>query len=156
IGRHVPEDRDGIDNTGRPRIGRRPWGGKRLILTKVCVFCTGRQGMRPTIPSTRTLLAFEAAAPHGSFRKAAPELSLTHSAICRQIAALEELLGIALFVRGNKGVILSETGERYWRQVAADLARIERGVLDLQAQGESGGTLDLAVLPSFAVASLIP
>lgn len=112
--------------------------------------------MRRAIPSTRALLAFEAAARHGSFTKAAAELSLTHSAICRQIAGLEERLGLPLFARGKKGVVLTEAGERYWRQVAADLERLEQNMLDLMAQGGAGGVLELAVLPSVATTWLIP
>ncbi|MDK2125252.1 LysR family transcriptional regulator [Parachitinimonas caeni] len=112
--------------------------------------------MRRIIPSTRTLLAFEAAARHGSFSKAAEELALTHSAVCRQIATLEDTLGMQLFIRGKRGVTLSEAGQRYWRQVAADLDRIEQNVLDIMAQGGAGGVLELAVLPSMATHWLIP
>ncbi len=46
--------------------------------------------MRRKIPSTAALVSFESAARHESFTKAAEELSLTQSAICRQIATLEE------------------------------------------------------------------
>ena len=51
--------------------------------------------MRKKIPSTAALLAFEAAARHQSFTRAADELALTQSAICRQIAGLEDFLGVA-------------------------------------------------------------
>ncbi len=53
--------------------------------------------MRRKIPSTAALVSFESAARHESFTKAAEELSLTQSAICRQIATLEEFLGVELF-----------------------------------------------------------
>ena len=55
--------------------------------------------MRRKIPSTAALIAFEAAARHESFTRAADELALTQSAICRQIGGLEEFLGLALFRR---------------------------------------------------------
>ncbi|EPF1385688.1 LysR family transcriptional regulator, partial [Pseudomonas aeruginosa] len=55
--------------------------------------------MRRKIPSTAALVSFESAARHESFTKAAEELSLTQSAICRQIATLEEFLGVELFRR---------------------------------------------------------
>ena len=50
--------------------------------------------MRRKIPSTIALTAFESAARHQSFTKAAEELSVTQSAVCRQIAVLEDLLGV--------------------------------------------------------------
>ncbi|MBH4196833.1 LysR family transcriptional regulator, partial [Pseudomonas aeruginosa] len=53
--------------------------------------------MRRKIPSTAALVSFESAARHESFTKAAEELSLTQSAICRQIATLEELHRVELF-----------------------------------------------------------
>ncbi len=66
--------------------------------------------MRRKIPSTAALISFEAAARHESFTKAADELSLTQSAICRQISGLEEFLGVELFRRTRRGVKLSEAG----------------------------------------------
>jgi DNA-binding transcriptional LysR family regulator len=59
--------------------------------------------MRKKIPSSTALTAFEAAARHGSFARAAEELSLTEGAISRQIGRLEAFLGVALFERvGNR------------------------------------------------------
>jgi len=55
--------------------------------------------MRRKIPSTTALISFEAAARNESFTKAAQELSLTQGAICRQIASLEDFLGVELFRR---------------------------------------------------------
>ena len=72
--------------------------------------------MRKKIPSTAALLAFEAAARHQSFTRAADELALTQSAICRQIAGLENFLGVALFRRTRRGVQLTEAGESCCRQ----------------------------------------
>lgn len=53
--------------------------------------------MRRKIPSSTALIAFEAAARHGSFARAAEELSLTEGAISRQIGRLESFLGVPLF-----------------------------------------------------------
>ena len=59
--------------------------------------------MRRKIPSNSALMAFEAAARHGSFARAADELSLTEGAISRQIGRLEAFLGVTLFERiGNR------------------------------------------------------
>lgn len=112
--------------------------------------------MRKKIPSTTALQAFEAAARHESFTQAAQELCLTQSAICRQIATLESLLGVALFHRVRRGVRLSEAGERYSRLIATRLDAIERDTLSIMAHQAGGGVLELAVVPTFATRWLIP
>ena len=115
--------------------------------------------MRRKIPSTAALAAFEAAARHQSYTKAAHELAVTQSAVCRQIASLEEFLGVALFRRGQRGVLLTEAGQRYARSVATRLDEVERDTLDLMSQaglGEALGALELAVVPTFATQWLIP
>lgn len=112
--------------------------------------------MRKKIPSTAALQAFEAAARHESFTRAAQELYLTQSAICRQIATLEGFLGVALFHRVRRGVRLSEAGERYSRLIATRLDAIERDTLAIMAHQAGGGVLELAVVPTFATRWLIP
>ena len=112
--------------------------------------------MRRQIPATAVLLAFEAAARHQSFTKAAGELSLTQSAVCRQINGLEAQLGVALFRRNRRGVMLTEAGHAYARQVAQHLTAIERDTLDLMAGQGAGGTIELAVAPTFATRWLLP
>ena len=66
--------------------------------------------MRRKIPATHTLLCFEAAARHESYTRAAQELSLTQSAVSRQITALEDFLGQPLFRRTRHGVTLTPRG----------------------------------------------
>jgi DNA-binding transcriptional LysR family regulator len=112
--------------------------------------------MRRKIPSTLALSAFEAAARHQSFTKAADELAVTQSAICRQIGALEDFLGVKLFRRGSRGVALTEAGLAYSRKVTARLDDVERDTLELMATGGSGGTLELGVVPTFATRWLLP
>ncbi|SAL63165.1 LysR family transcriptional regulator [Caballeronia arvi] len=112
--------------------------------------------MRRKIPSTNTLSAFEAAARHQSYTKAADELAVTQSAICRQIAALEEFLGVELFVRDRRGVRLTEAGLLYSRKIAARLDDVERDTLELMSKRGQGGTLELAVVPTFATKWLLP
>ncbi|MDO8698735.1 MAG: LysR family transcriptional regulator, partial [Pseudomonas sp.] len=90
--------------------------------------------MRRKIPSTTALISFEAAARHQSFTKAADELALTQSAICRQIAGLEAFLGIELFRRSRRGVKLTEAGLSYSRRVAAQLDAVERDALAVMGQ----------------------
>jgi len=112
--------------------------------------------MRRKIPGTELLIAFETAARHQSFTRAAEELSLTQSAVCRQIAALESNLGVPLFNRIKKRVTLSEAGQIYARQVRENLKRIEHDTLSLMAHRGAGGVLELAVIPTFATRWLIP
>jgi DNA-binding transcriptional LysR family regulator len=112
--------------------------------------------MRRKIPNTWALMAFEAAARHQSFTKAAAELALTQSAVCRQIAGLEEFLGVPLFHRTRRGVALTEAGLTYSRQVAVRLKAVERDTLELMAHRGFGGSLELAVVPTFATRWLMP
>jgi LysR family glycine cleavage system transcriptional activator len=66
-----------------------------------------------SLPPLACLLPFEAAARLGSFSRAAAELHITQAAVSRQIRALEEDLGTALFERRNRAVFLTETGRRF-------------------------------------------
>lgn len=112
--------------------------------------------MRRKIPSTHALLAFEAAARHESFTRAADELALTQSAICRQIATLEDFLGVALFRRTRRGVQLTEAGQDYCRQITPRLDALARDTLAVMAQQGASTTLELAVVPTFATRWLLP
>jgi len=112
--------------------------------------------MRRRIPSTAALLAFELAARHESFTRAAEELSLTQSAICRQIAGLETFLGLRLFRRTKRGVTLTEAGQSYSRQISARLDAVERDTLSVMAHHGRGATIELGVVPTFATRWLLP
>ena len=112
--------------------------------------------MRRKLPSTGALEAFEAAARHQSFTKAAEELSVTQSAVCRQIAALESFLDVRLFRRTRRGVMLTEAGLDYSRSVGARLDEVERDTLELMARGGRGSSLELAVVPTFGTRWLLP
>lgn len=110
---------------------------------------------RRHLPSLMELVAFERAASHGSFTRAAEELSLTQGAVSRQIRSLEETLGISLFVRVRRSVVLTDAGRLYLN----DVGRILR---DLQAATERASAfgakdvISLAVLPTFATRWLMP
>ncbi|MBI2307328.1 MAG: transcriptional regulator GcvA [Rhodocyclales bacterium] len=112
--------------------------------------------MRRKIPAIETLVAFETAARHQSFTRAADELALTQSAVSRQIGALEEMLGVLLFNRIKRRLSLTDAGQLYARQVRDHLARLERDTLAMMAQQGAGGVLELAVIPTFATRWLIP
>lgn len=111
--------------------------------------------MRRKIPSTTALISFEAAARYESFTKAAQELSLTQGAICRQIASLEEFVGVELFRRSRRGVKLTEAGLSYSRRVATQLDAVERDTLSVMGQ-QGANVIELAVVPTFGTQWLLP
>lgn len=78
------------------------------------------------LPPLSTLRAFEAAARLKSVTAAGHELCVTQSAVSHQLRRLEEWLGKPLFVRGGRGLQLTEVGNAYWRVVAEALRTIER------------------------------
>lgn len=113
--------------------------------------------MRRKIPSSIALTAFEAAARHQSYSKAADELAVTQSAVCRQIAALEEFLGVPLFRRSHRGVTLTEAGADYAHRVRLRLHEVERDAVELMSYGGTGDTtLELGLVPTFASRWLLP
>ena len=112
--------------------------------------------MRRKIPSNSALMAFEAAARHGSFARAAEELALTEGAVSRQIGRLEAFLGVALFERVGNRVRLAPNGMRYAAQVRDILDRLERDSLYLMGQPTEGASIDIAAIPTFATRWLIP
>lgn len=80
------------------------------------------------LPSLDLFKGFEAAARHLSFTRAAEELFITQSAVSRQILALESRLGVALFVRRNRGLALTEAGEQLQRAVDGALRTLRQAV----------------------------
>jgi DNA-binding transcriptional LysR family regulator len=112
--------------------------------------------MRRKIPSTAALVAFEAAARHASFTLAGDELSLTQSAIGRQIASLEALVGVKLFRRTRRGVSLTVAGLQYSRAVRQRLEEVERDTVELCSHIAGGGSIELGVVPTFATHWLMP
>lgn len=111
--------------------------------------------MRRKIPSTAALIAFESAARHQSFTKAAQELNLTQGAVCRQIAALEAFINVELFRRSRRGVLLTEAGQSYARRVAGQLDAVERDTLAVMGQ-QGAMSIELAVVPTFGTQWLLP
>ena len=112
--------------------------------------------MRRRIPATHTLLCFEAAARHESYTRAAQELALTQSAVSRQIAALELMLGQSLFQRTRHGVALTLRGAAYARQVRLRLQALEHDTLEVMSGPGDGRAITLAAVPTFATRWLVP
>lgn len=112
--------------------------------------------MKRKIPSTVALALFESAARHGSFSRAAADMYLTESAVSRQIAALESFLGVRLFDRIKKQVVLTEAGRRYSDAISTNLDELEMHTTSLMSHRGEGGVLELAVIPTFANRWLMP
>lgn len=112
--------------------------------------------MRKKIPSSASLLAFDAAAKHGNFARAAEELSLTEGAISRQIARLESMLNCKLFDRTGSRVKLNPVGARYAHHIRETLERLERHSQYIMGMPEGSKNLDIAVLPTLSSRWLIP
>jgi DNA-binding transcriptional LysR family regulator len=105
---------------------------------------------RPRL-SLDLLKGFEAAARHLSFTRAAQELSLTQSAVSREIKTLEEQLGQPLFSRGNRGLRLTDAGRALHRAVGEALKLIDEATDRLAL---AGGAQTLTVTTSVPLASL--
>src|SRR5258708_5337660 len=100
-------------------------------------------------PSLAGLQAFEATARLGGVSRAAAELHLTQSAVSRQVLALEEQLGVQLFRRVKKRLLLSEAGAAYLHDVRGVLAALGDATDALVATRGRSGTLRIATLPTF-------
>jgi LysR family glycine cleavage system transcriptional activator len=102
------------------------------------------------------LTAFESAARHLSFSRAAQELHLTQGAVSRQIRQIEDSLGTPLFERVNQRVFLTDAGRSYLKDVQRSLAGLSEATHRVMATAGRDGVLDLAVLPTFAARWLMP
>lgn len=107
------------------------------------------------LPALDLLLAFDAAARHLSFTRAASERALTQSAVSRQIAALEADLGVALFRRRHRALELTEEGARMARSTAVALAGLREAVQAIRAPRQRE-VVALTTTPGFASLWLIP
>lgn len=110
---------------------------------------------RRFLPSISALLAFEAVARLGSATQAAHELSLTQSAISRQLKTLEDQLGVALLTRTGRQLGLTHAGQAYVREVREVLNRLAQASVSARTN-PAGGALNLAILPAFGMHWLAP
>ncbi|WP_161556129.1 LysR family transcriptional regulator [Mangrovicoccus ximenensis] len=112
--------------------------------------------MRRFVPSHAALLAFESAARHMSFTRAAEDLAITQSGISRQISSLETLLGVRLFERAGSRLILTEPARAYLAEVTAALDMIERASVNCVRGATLEDALRICVHPTFASRWLAP
>jgi LysR family glycine cleavage system transcriptional activator len=106
------------------------------------------------LPTLNSLKAFEAAARHESFTRAAEELCVTQGAVSHQVKALETELGMKLFVRQGQRLIITESGRDYLGVVRDAFDRIADGT-DRLLKRQKGGVLAVSVSPNFAAKWLI-
>jgi DNA-binding transcriptional LysR family regulator len=107
------------------------------------------------LPPLDLLRGFESAARNLSFTRAAAELFLTQSAVSRQIQGLEEFLGVTLFERRHKALVLTEQGQAYYRVVSAALEQLREATRRLR-EVRRGHVLTVTTTVSFASTWLVP
>src|SRR6266566_5781959 len=116
--------------------------------------CRPGFAMRPRLPPLNALKAFEAAARHESFTRAAEELCVTQGAVSHQVKALEVELAIKLFNRERQRLIITEAGRDYLTVVRDALDRIALGTERL-LQRQNAGMLTVSTSPDFAAKWLV-
>jgi LysR family transcriptional regulator, glycine cleavage system transcriptional activator len=102
------------------------------------------------------LEGFEAAARHLSFTKAGEELFLTQSAVSRQIKDLEAQLGVPLFERRHRALVLTAAGQQFYAAAAQVLTTMRRATERLRADSGRKRPLSVTTTHSFAALWLIP
>jgi LysR family glycine cleavage system transcriptional activator len=105
--------------------------------------------MTRNLPPLNALKAFEAAGRHLSFTKAAEELHVTPAAISHQVKALEEFLGVPLFRRLARGLLLTDAGQRFLPGIGTGFDGLASAVDDLRGF-EENGVLTVSVMHSLA------
>lgn len=111
--------------------------------------------MARQLPPLLSVRAFEAAARHGSFARAAEELFVSAGAIGHQVRLLEEWLGSPLFLRRARSVDLTETGRRYFVEVRPLLEELEKASLAFRS-AEDANEVTVTAMPSFVTRWLMP
>ena len=101
------------------------------------------------------LRVFEASARNLSFKKASEELSVTAAAVSHQVKGLEEFLGLPLFRRMPRGLLLTDTGQLLLSELSEVFQSLDRA-MERVIESDSRGALTLSVAPTFAVMWLIP
>jgi LysR family glycine cleavage system transcriptional activator len=106
------------------------------------------------LPPLNALKAFEAAARHESFTRAAQELCVTQGAVSHQVKALEARLGLKLFNRERQRLVITEAGRDYLAVVRDAFDRIALGTERL-VQRQSSSVLTVSTSPDFAAKWLV-
>src|SRR5260370_24266765 len=105
--------------------------------------------MPSRLPALNALKAFEAAARHESFTRAAEELCVTQGAVSHQVKALEQELTVKLFNRERQRLLITEAGRDYLAVIRDSFDRIAAGTERL-LQRQNTGVLTVSTSPDFA------
>ena len=111
---------------------------------------------RRHLPAISNLVAFATTARLGSITLAAREMSLTQSAVSKQLSELESFVGLKLVERTPSGVVTTVAGKEYLRRVTRIIDDLDDATADLMATRGEAGSLNLSVVPSFASFWLLP
>lgn len=111
--------------------------------------------MSRRLPPLNSLRVFEAAARHLSITKAADELSVTPAAVSHQVKTLEDHLGVPLFHRVNRNLLLTDAGQACLPGIREGFERLTAAIQEIDNLGD-GGILSVSVAPSFAAKWLLP
>jgi len=107
------------------------------------------------LPPLNALKAFESAARHLSVKRAAAELNVTPAAVSHQVKALEEYLGVQLFLRHNRALELTEAARAALPRLREGFDSLAQAVQMMRAH-QGGGQLTVSAAPSFAARWLMP
>lgn len=111
--------------------------------------------MNKKLPPLNALKAFESAARHLNFTKAADDLFVTQAAVSHQIKLLEDFLGSPLFHRRNRLLELTETGSQYFEEIQPLLEQIASATEKVRLKN-SRQILSITTTPSFGMHWLVP
>jgi LysR family glycine cleavage system transcriptional activator len=114
-----------------------------------------KQGIHRRLPPLNAVRAFEAAARLRGFNAAGAELNVSANAVGRLVKILEDSLGVPLFRRLARGVVVTEAGGRYLARVGVLLDQLAEATADLQRL-ETSRVLTVSAMPSMVSRWLIP
>ncbi len=112
-------------------------------------------GGRRKLPPLNALRAFEAAARHCNFTRAAEELCVTQAAVSHQVKLLEEYLGVPLFVRQANGLVTTARGEAYFNSISQALDLMFDATQQTSLESDKA-SLMIDCHPHFARSWLVP
>lgn len=111
--------------------------------------------MATSLPSLASLRAFEATARHSSVTKAAQELNVTPGAVSLQVRELEQTLGVTLFERRPRQLVLTEDGSTYFATLRRAFRMMREATEELTAR-KRAPVLTVSCTPTFAAQWLVP
>jgi LysR family transcriptional regulator, glycine cleavage system transcriptional activator len=148
------DDSFSYDQTRPYRIANPPKVARPVYASLACLG-PRKKDMARRLPPLNTLRAFDAAARHESFTRAAEELCVTQAAVSQQVKVLEASLGLKLFHRDRKRLVTTDAGRAYLGVVGDALDRIATGTDRLKG-GRSSNVLTISASPDFTAKWLVP